>query len=130
MNLDTIRAFCLSLPHATEQIQWENDLLFKVGGKMFAVVPLEPGNMLARLTFKTSKDKCAELLEIEGIERAAYIGRYDWVTLQRWDVLRDEEIRELVRESYGLVRDKLPKSARDELGEARPGQTRRAARKR
>ena len=36
MNVDWLRELCLSFPHATEQIQWGSDLLFKVGGKMFA----------------------------------------------------------------------------------------------
>ena len=36
MDLEAIRKFCLSLPHATEGIQWEDDLLFRIGGKMFA----------------------------------------------------------------------------------------------
>lgn len=115
MNLDLIRAFCLSLPGVQEQVQWENDLLFKVGGNMFAVVPLEPDNALGRLTFKTTREKCAELLEVEGIQRAAYLGRYDWVTLERWDALRDDEIRELVRESYELVCAKLPKGKRPKV---------------
>ena len=42
MNVDWLRELCLSFPGATEQIQWGYDLLFKVGGKMFAVTPLEP----------------------------------------------------------------------------------------
>jgi hypothetical protein len=31
MNLDSIRRFCMSLPHATENVQWGDDLVFKVG---------------------------------------------------------------------------------------------------
>ena len=42
MNVDWLRELCLSFPGATEQIQWGYDLVFKVGGKMFAVTPLEP----------------------------------------------------------------------------------------
>ena len=42
LDIDWLRKICLALPGATEQIQWGNDLLFKVGGKMFAVAPLEP----------------------------------------------------------------------------------------
>jgi len=42
MNIDQLRKLCLSFPGATEQIQWGDDLLFKVGGKMFAVTRLEP----------------------------------------------------------------------------------------
>jgi predicted DNA-binding protein (MmcQ/YjbR family) len=116
VNLDSIRAFCLSLPHATEDVQWENDLLFRIAGKIFAVVPLEPAASLGRISFKCTTEKCAELLEIDGIERAKYLGRYDWVTLHRWDALRDQEIRELVRESYDLVASKLPKRTREKLG--------------
>ena len=42
MDVEWLRNICLAFPGATEQIQWGNDLLFKVGGKMFAVTPLEP----------------------------------------------------------------------------------------
>ena len=34
-----LRALCLSFPSATEQIQWGYDLVFKVSGKMFCVMP-------------------------------------------------------------------------------------------
>ena len=40
MDIETLRRYCLSLPHATEGIQWGNDLLFRIAGKMFAVVAL------------------------------------------------------------------------------------------
>ena len=42
MDAEWLRRLCLSFPGTTEQIQWGYDLLFKVGGKMFAVTPLEP----------------------------------------------------------------------------------------
>jgi predicted DNA-binding protein (MmcQ/YjbR family) len=37
MDVEQIRKFCLSMPHATEKVQWGNDLVFKIGEKMFAV---------------------------------------------------------------------------------------------
>jgi predicted DNA-binding protein (MmcQ/YjbR family) len=43
MDIDSVRKHCLALPHTTEKVQWEDDLVFKVGEKMFAVVALEPG---------------------------------------------------------------------------------------
>jgi len=43
MNRDWVRNYCLSLPHATEQVQWKIDLVFKIGGKMFTTLALEPG---------------------------------------------------------------------------------------
>ena len=36
MDVDTVRRYCLSFPQATEGIQWGHDLLFRVGGKIFA----------------------------------------------------------------------------------------------
>jgi predicted DNA-binding protein (MmcQ/YjbR family) len=41
MDIEALRRYCLSLPAATEGIQWGSDLLFRVGGKMFAVAALE-----------------------------------------------------------------------------------------
>jgi hypothetical protein len=35
MSLEKIREYCLSLPHATEEVLWQKDLVFKIGGKMF-----------------------------------------------------------------------------------------------
>ncbi len=42
MNREWVRKYCMSLPHVTEQVQWQIDLVFKIGGKMFAIVVLEP----------------------------------------------------------------------------------------
>ena len=42
MNLEKVRRICLAFPGATEQVQWGADLVFKVGGKMFAVAATEP----------------------------------------------------------------------------------------
>jgi predicted DNA-binding protein (MmcQ/YjbR family) len=42
MDAAWVNAVCRALPHTTEQIQWDVDLAFKMGGKMFAVMPLAP----------------------------------------------------------------------------------------
>ena len=126
MNLDSVREYCLSLPHATENLQWDA-LLFRVAGKIFASLPLEPDSSSGRVTFKATPERCAELLEIEGVQRAPYVGRYNWLSLERFDVLRDDEIRELLRESYELVHAKLPKKARESLEQKKVKRARRAA---
>ncbi|HZU42775.1 MAG TPA: MmcQ/YjbR family DNA-binding protein [Terriglobales bacterium] len=108
MNIDTIREYCLSFPDATEGLQWGDDLLFRIRGKIFASVPLDV-DARARITLKSTPEKVAELLEIEGIERAAYVGRYNWVSLERFDVVPWSELKELIRESYELVAAKAPR---------------------
>ena len=110
MNLDTFRDYCLTFPGATENVQWGADLVFKVGGKMFAVASLEPGE--TKVSFKCTPEEFAELVEEDGIKPADYVARYHWITLLRWDALPDRGIRRLLKDSYEMVSAKLPKSAR------------------
>src|SRR5713101_5627416 len=109
MDLESFRSFCLSLPHATEGIQWGDDLLFRIGGKIFAITGLERHS---GVSLKTTPEKFTELLEIEGIEKAAYVGRYHWVSVASLNTLPPSELKELVRASYDLVLAKLPAKSR------------------
>ena len=61
IDIEWLRKVCLPLPGVTEQIQWGNDLVLKVCGKMFAVAPLEPAPVC--LSFKCSDESFAELTE-------------------------------------------------------------------
>jgi predicted DNA-binding protein (MmcQ/YjbR family) len=117
MDLETIRKHCLSLPHATERVQWGNDLLFCIGNKMFAVAGLE-SNYPTKLSFKCTPEKFAELVEQEGIIPAPYVARYHWVALENLNALPARELKELLKNAYQLVHDKLPKKVREELGSA------------
>jgi predicted DNA-binding protein (MmcQ/YjbR family) len=117
MDIESLRRFCLSLPHATEGVQWDNDLLFRVGGKMFAVASLDVTP--TRVSFKCTPQKFAELVEQEDITPAAYMARIHWVTLHRLDALDEQETKELIRESYGMVWSKLTKKLQKELSEGK-----------
>ena len=92
MNVDAIREFCLAFPEATEKLQWGDDLCFKIGGKIFAMVGLDN----PRLCFKCTPETFAELIEREDIRPAPYVGRYKWVMLDRLDAVRWDELRELI----------------------------------
>ena len=117
MNLESIREYCLTLPHATEMIQWVDHLLFKVGGKMFAIMSLEPEEVV--LSFKATPEQFYELQEQEGIIPAPYMARNQWLALERFDALRDDELKELLATSHQLVYEKLPKRTRGELDAGR-----------
>jgi predicted DNA-binding protein (MmcQ/YjbR family) len=107
MNVDSIRRFCLSFPAAEENLQWGDDLCFKVGRKIFAILAVD--SLPPKLCFKCTPEKFAELVEQEDIIPAPYVGRYKWVLLQRLDVLRKTELEDLIRESYAMVLAKVPK---------------------
>lgn len=111
MDIESVRKFCLSLPHVTEDVQWGSDLLFRIGNKMFAVVGLEPSSDHC-MSLKCTPEKFAELTEREGIVPAPYVARYHWVALERFDALREPELKSLISKGYELVRDKLPKKVR------------------
>ena len=116
MDIETTRTYCLSFPHATETVQWGNDLVFKIAGKMFAVVVLEGASKYC-LSFKCTEEKFAELIEQDGIDPAPYSARYHWVAFKSFDVLSEKELKGLLRESYDLVFEKLSKKLKAELGE-------------
>jgi len=117
MNVDWLRELCLSFPGATEQIQWGYDLVFKVGGKMFAVTPLEPAPVC--LSFKASPEDFAELTERPNIIPAPYLARAQWVALQTRDALPAGELARLLRDSYDMVFAKLPKKTREAVSSAK-----------
>ena len=112
MDIDSIRDYCLSLPNATEDVQWGNDLLFRIAGKIFAGVGLEAASYLS---FKCTPEKFSELIERNGIIPAPYTARYHWVALERLDGIEETELRGLIRASYDMVLDKLPKKVKTQL---------------
>jgi predicted DNA-binding protein (MmcQ/YjbR family) len=104
VNIDSIRKYCLAFPQATENMQWGDDLCFKIGGKIFAIAGLDN----PRLCFKCMPETFAELIEREDIRPAPYVGRYKWVMLDRLDAVRWDELRELIRQSFEMVAAKAP----------------------
>jgi predicted DNA-binding protein (MmcQ/YjbR family) len=105
MDIESIRNYCLSFSGAKENLQWGDDLCFKIGGKIFATLGLDRRNMC----FKCAPERFAELIEMEDIHPAPYVGRYKWVMLDRLDALRDGELRDLIGQSYEMVAANAPK---------------------
>ena len=109
MNIEQLRKYCLSFPHATEDVKWGNDLCFCVGGKMFCVTGLDGSG---QASFKTTPEKFAELIERDGVIPAPYVARYHWVAMERPDAIENAELKDLIANSYQLVFDKLPAKTR------------------
>jgi len=114
MNVAWARRFCLALPQTTEIVQWGDALVFKVGGKMYAVASLEPRDGVW-LSFKTDPEEFAALTEIPGIIPAPYLARAQWVALETEDALSAAELERLLKRAYDLIFAKLPKKQQAEL---------------
>lgn len=123
MTNEKIREHCLSLPGTTETVQWGDHLLFKVGGKMFAIIGLDGHTC----SLKCTPEKYAELVEMEDIVPSSHnMWKYQWITTETLTPVPDSEFRALLTVSYNLVRAGLPKSARAQL-EGGPGAKKRPA---
>ena len=116
--LEWVREFCLSLPHTTEKVRWEHNLLFCIGEKMYCVANLDPGVSPSKIAFKCEPERFAELVEIEGIIPAPYMARNHWVSVTEIGALRQAETQELIRKSYRLVLARLPKRLQLKLSAA------------
>jgi predicted DNA-binding protein (MmcQ/YjbR family) len=114
MNVAWVRRFCLALPHTTEKMQWGDALVFKVGGKMFAVASLEPRDGVW-ISFKTAPEEFAALIEVPGIIPAPYLARAQWVALETFDALPAGELERLLKRAHELIFGKVPKKKQVEL---------------
>jgi predicted DNA-binding protein (MmcQ/YjbR family) len=110
MNVEEIRKYCLAFPEATENLQWGDDLCFKIRGKIFVTLALTA--VPQKLCFKCAAETFAELLERKDIHPAPYVGRYKWVILDRLDALGTDELRDFIRRSYEMVAAKAPGKSR------------------
>jgi predicted DNA-binding protein (MmcQ/YjbR family) len=114
IDIDSIREFCLTFPGSTEQVQWEESLLFKVGGKIFVIYNM--GSLTPnRISLKCSPESFEELIENEFVIPAPYLARNKWITLQDGCRLKPAEIKELITNSYSLVFSKLTKKLQNEI---------------
>ncbi len=113
LSIDWIRAICMALPHVTESVQWGDNLIFKVGGKIFVIAPLEPANTC--LSFKCTKEEFGELVERSGIIPAPYLARAHWVSLEDASAMPKAEVKRRLEEAYSIVHASLPKKVRAAL---------------
>lgn len=113
MNLTKAKACCRKLPGVTEDIKWETNLVFSVGGKMFAVTGADGSER--GISFKVDDDRFLELTDRPGIIPAPYLARARWVYIEDARAVSDAEAAELLRRSYELVFAKLTKKLQREI---------------
>jgi predicted DNA-binding protein (MmcQ/YjbR family) len=105
---DELRTFCLELPGAREEFPFSPGVsVFKVGSKMFAL------SMLAREPLQVSV-KCEPALgealraDYEAVEPGWHLNKRHWLTITVGGDLPDRQVRDLIEDSYDLVKPKRP----------------------
>ncbi|WP_245895073.1 MmcQ/YjbR family DNA-binding protein [Devosia submarina] len=112
MHREMFEAFILGLPGATLVRQWRDDSVGKVGGKVFALLDKDPGE----IWFKASPMAYELLCELEGVRPAPYFARAGWVAVSASSPLSEDEMKAYVREAHRLVAARLTRKVRAELG--------------
>jgi predicted DNA-binding protein (MmcQ/YjbR family) len=112
VNLETFRQYCLSKPRTTEGTPFGPDVLvFKVGGKMFALASLDEVPATANL--KCDPDLALELRDrYEQVTPGYHMNKKHWNTIEIESGIPDAELRKMIDHSYDLVVKRLPKAKR------------------
>jgi len=118
MHIEQLRDFCIQKKGVTEEFPFDEvTLVFKVMGKMFALVGLkkwEEGNTTINL--KCDPEKAQELRgEYESINPGYHMNKKHWNTVTLNNDVTDDLAFELITHSYDLVINGLPKKVREEL---------------
>lgn len=115
MHLDAFRDHCLALPGAEETLPFGPDtLVFKVGGKMFALIGLE--RMPPAANLKCDPERAVELRDqYDAITPGWHMNKVHWNTVGLQADVPNDLIRDLVDHSYALVQASLPKRVQADL---------------
>ncbi len=115
MDLEKFREYCLNKPHVTEGTPFGEDVLvFKVGGKMFALASLD--EVPTTVNLKCDPDLALELRDrYEQVTPGYHMNKKHWNTVVLDGVIPEREIKKMIDHSYELVVQSLPKAKREKL---------------
>ena len=116
MRYADVEAHCLALPGVTKEHPFGVSPVFKVGGKMFALISYGDGDRPSGVWFKAGQTSAAILTEIEGIRPCPYLARAHWVAMDGLKALKPRELREYLSRAHRLVASGLSKKKQRELG--------------
>jgi len=115
MNIESISEYCLSKKGAFEDFPFDEEtLVFKVGGKMFALIPLE--KIPLQINLKCDPEKAVELREhFEDVQPGWHMSKKYWNTIILEGNIRWNDLKEWIDHSYDEVIKGLKKSERDKI---------------
>ena len=118
MNLETYYEYCLYKKGVTEHFPFDNDtLVFKVGGKMFALSSLSQWEKeQPSVNLKCDPERAEELRsEYDDIQPGFHMSKTHWNTIILNKSVSDEFVKELIDHSYELVFISLTKKSQNEI---------------
>ena len=110
-----VEKFCLSLPATTLVVQWGDARVYKVGGKVFAIL-CSAAEKPHHITFKVTEDSFEILTQDANFVQAPYFAKRTWVSLEKLDALSAKELKAYLTRAHTLIAAGLTKKLRAELG--------------
>ncbi|HPB01414.1 MAG TPA: MmcQ/YjbR family DNA-binding protein [Bacteroidales bacterium] len=114
MNIESFREYCLLKPGVTEEFPFdETTLVFKVGGKMFALTDIEG---VFTIALKCDPEYSIELQErYSAITPAYHMSKTHWIDVNEATSFDEKLLIQLIDGSYDLVFIKLSQKLRKEI---------------
>jgi len=121
MTWDELVDYCMAKPGAWQDEPWEDDIVAKIGGKIFAFLGSPPGGGVG-VKCGASREVADEWLHRYPDDASVmpYIGRSGWNNLRLGGAIPDEELLEAIDASYDAVLSKLPRKDRPVTGDQQP----------
>jgi predicted DNA-binding protein (MmcQ/YjbR family) len=115
MNIETFRAYCLAKSGVTESFPFDEvTLVFKVGGKIFALTSLD--QVVLKINLKCNPERAQQLRETYDAVRPGYhMNKKHWNTITVDGSVKNAELLTWIDHSYELVVQSLPRKLRAEL---------------
>ena len=116
MTSEDLRRCCLAKPGAVEDFPFGDQVsVFKVEGKMFALSDLD--GVPLEVSLKCDPDLAETLRSQHPAVRAGYhLNKRHWNTVTLDGSIDDDEIDDMIQDSYDLVAAKLTRVQRESLG--------------
>jgi predicted DNA-binding protein (MmcQ/YjbR family) len=115
MRYADIESHCTALPGVSVHTPWSESRVFKVGGKMFAMIVMD-GRQPRGVWFKAGEASFAIRTRVKGIEPCPYLARAYWVAMDGLKPLKAKELRAYLTRAHVLVAAGLSKKKRESLG--------------
>jgi len=114
MNVEEVREYCITKKGAEEAFPFnEGTLVFKVMGKMFALLPLDKGNII---NLKCDPERAIILREEnEYIIPGFHMNKKHWNTVDYNSNISRNQFTDLIDHSYDLIVSSLTKKLKEEL---------------
>jgi len=111
MNIESLREYCIHKKAVTESFPFDDTtLVFKVGGKMFALLSLDEDHSI---NLKCDPEKAVELREhYPAVKPGYHMNKIYWNTIVLDGTINESLIKEWIDHSYDLIVDGLPQKVK------------------